>query len=214
MEIGTPEGLDYLADCFDSLYIKRELNRNMTALLRMKEYCDALGKKIYLLANSGCLNYCSSRTFHDNLVSHEAQISKMDNGYDFRGTCREYLTNPQKREDWLSKTNFIRPEDTARYENITYALKLATRVNPSPERILNAYLKESYGGSVSDILEPSHTDLFLPDYVDNSKIGTDFMDKVLVCNKNCLSCGYCATVQKNATVRLDGKYMGELIESK
>ena len=37
--------------------------------------CDAEGKELYMLANSGCLNNCSAHVFHDNLVAHEAQIA-------------------------------------------------------------------------------------------------------------------------------------------
>ena len=53
MEIGTVEGMDYLADVFDGYYLKRELNRDLAAVRRIKEWCDAHGKRLYLLANYG-----------------------------------------------------------------------------------------------------------------------------------------------------------------
>ena len=52
-------------------------------------------KKLFMLANSGCLNFCSAHNFHDNLVAHEADISKMDNAYNFSGICHEYLKNTE-----------------------------------------------------------------------------------------------------------------------
>jgi len=92
MSIGDVEAMDYVSEYFDSFYLKRELNRDFNKIDVLKKWCDANGKKIYALANSGCLNNCSAHTFHDNLVSHEAEISQMDNGYEFSGICRKYLS--------------------------------------------------------------------------------------------------------------------------
>ena len=132
MEIGTVEGISYVKDLFDSFYLKREFNRNLRQLGAMRAWCDENGKEMYLLANSGCLNNCSTHAFHDNLVAHEAQISKMDNGYDFNGICWDFLSKPENRDMWLQRTNFIRPEDIGLYERLTPAVKLATRVNSAP----------------------------------------------------------------------------------
>jgi hypothetical protein len=93
MEIGSVEGMSYVSDYFDSFYVRRELNRNLPMLLRLRKWCDENGKQMYLLANSGCLNNCSAHIFHDNLVAHEAEISAMDNGYQFRGVCWDFLSD-------------------------------------------------------------------------------------------------------------------------
>lgn len=45
MEIGTTEGMDYLADVFDGYYLKRELNRDIDAVRKVKNWCDRNGKK-------------------------------------------------------------------------------------------------------------------------------------------------------------------------
>lgn len=202
MEIGSVEGLSYILQYFDSFYAKRELNRRREELLRLRRYCDDNGKEMYLLANSGCLNFCSAHTFHDNLVAHEAEISAMDNGYQFRGVCWEYLSDQQNFFNWLSRTNFIRPEDVELYESITPAMKLATRVNTAPSRILDAYVNRRYRGSVMELLEPNHSGLFYPSYVENSDISAEFIKKVMSCNKQCETCGYCAQVMKNACITL------------
>ena len=109
MEIGTIQGMDYLAEYFDGYYMKRECNRNFDVIKNLKNWCDNNGKTLHLLANSGCLNYCSAHTFHDNLVSHEAEIMKMDNCYVFSGVCYEYLKKYEKRISLVRDTNFIRP---------------------------------------------------------------------------------------------------------
>ena len=203
MEIGTPEGLDYLADHFDSFYIKRELNRDFAALRRLKEYADKNGKELLMLANSGCLNHCSSHTFHDNMVAHESDIMAMDNAYDYRGTCWEYLKKEDKQHALVQKTNYVRPEDMHFYEGLVTAAKLATRVNRSPIGVLDAYMNGKHLGSVCDLLEPNHSGAIYPYLLDNSLFPADFAERVGNCDKHCETCGYCKGVYENATVRLE-----------
>ena len=181
MSIGTVEGMDYVAEYFDSFYLKRELNRDFEAIAKLKQWCDENGKVLYGLANSGCLNNCSAHVFHDNLVSHESEIAAMDNGYAFEGICRKYLSDGKNAHALLKYTSYIRPEDTYRYEGIFPAMKLATRVSSHPEWILRAYVEEhSYRGSVLDLLEPNHTGLFYPWLLENKKISSEVKDNRLI----------------------------------
>lgn len=195
--------MDYVAEYFDSFYLKREYNRNLKELKSAKEWCNKNGKKLYGLANSGCLNFCSAHTFHDNLVSHESEIAEMDNAYEFEGQCHLYLSNAEKREKWLRISNFIRPEDVHLYEEYFDGLKLATRVNSNPKRVISAYCKGSFSGAVTDLLEPNHSRLFYPQIIENKKISSDFAQTVLNCSKNCEECDYCNNIQKAATVILE-----------
>lgn len=116
MEIGSILGMEYILEFFDGFYAKRECNKNLEALKAMKKWCDKNGKKLYGLANSGCLNNCSAHTFHDNLVAHEYEISQKDNAYLFDSRCRAFLM--KNADKWLSTSNFIRPEDVYIYEEI------------------------------------------------------------------------------------------------
>lgn len=168
MSIGTVEGMDYARDLFDSFYLKRELNRDFAAIRALKKWCDANGKKLYGLANSGCLNHCSAHVFHDNLVAHEQEIAQMDNGYAFEGLCRLHLR--QNPKAILERSSFIRPEDVALYEGLFEAVKLATRVSPMPLRILKAYTDQKYAGCLTDLLEPNHSGLFYPHLLENSLV--------------------------------------------
>ena len=171
MSIGTTYGMDYISPYFDSFYLKRELNRDFAAIRELKKWCEENGKQLFALANSGCLNNCSAHMFHDNLVSHENDIMKMDNGYSFNGICKEYLQDPKKLRSIFDITNFIRPEDVDLYEGLFPALKLATRVSSNPVRILKAYVEnKKFSGSVFDLLEPNHTGTLYPYILDNSKI--------------------------------------------
>ncbi len=157
MEIGTVEGMAYLADYFDGYYMKRELNRDFDAIRSLHRWTEAHGKKLYLLANSGCLNFCSAHTFHDNLVSHEAEIAGRDNAYQFTGICREFLAKEENILRLPEITNFVRPEDVTLYEPYFVAAKLATRVHRAPGMVMNAYLRGRYSGDLLALLEPQHS---------------------------------------------------------
>ena len=156
MEIGTVQGMDYLAEYFDSYYIKRECNRHLAQVKGLHSWADSHGKKLFMLANSGCLNFCSAHNFHDNLVAHETEISQMDNAYEFQGICKEYLSREENYSHLITDTNFIRPEDIRQYEPYITAVKLATRVNKNPGRILKAYTNAKYSGNILELLEPAH----------------------------------------------------------
>ena len=156
MGIGSFEGMKYVSEYFDSFYMKRELNRDFGAIEKLHNWCEENGKELCLLANSGCLNNCSVHNFHDNLVAHENEISKMDNAYDFRGICKEFLKKEENYISLIENTNFVRPEDIHKYEPYFKVAKLATRVNPRPVRILESYIRGSYSGNILELLEPAH----------------------------------------------------------
>ena len=83
MKIGTVKGMEYVADLFDSYYVQRDYNRDLAHLQMLKAWADENGKKLILLANSGCFAHCSGQIFHDNNVAHEAEICEMQNLKDF-----------------------------------------------------------------------------------------------------------------------------------
>ncbi|MBQ6848313.1 MAG: hypothetical protein IJO62_05325 [Clostridia bacterium] len=203
MGIDGTTAMDYVAEYFDSFYLKREYNRNLKRIKEARAWCDNLGKKLYGLANSGCLNYCSLHTFHDNLVSHESEISAMDNAYEYEAQCSRYLKSEKNQKKWLSISNFIRPEDVPLYEDYFDGLKLATRVNKNPMRVISAYCKGSYSGAITDLLEPNHSGLFYPNIVENKKIDSNFSKTVLNCKKDCGNCNYCTNVLNDALIVLE-----------
>ena len=157
MEIGTVEGMEYLADRFDGYYVKREVNRDLAAFAVLKKWADANGKELFMLANSGCLNNCSSHIFHDNLVAHEAEIAREDNGYAYRGTCWDYLKRETDKAKITSRWNWVAPEDIHLYEGLVTAAKLATRINVNPVRVLESYVSCSHAGNILDLMEPNHS---------------------------------------------------------
>ncbi len=157
MEIGTVEGMAYLADYFDGYYMKRELNRDFDTIRILHGWAQKNSKKLYMLANSGCLNFCSAHNFHDNLVAHEAEIAARDNAYQFGGVCRDFLKKEENILRLPQITNFVRPEDMHLYDRFFTSAKLATRVHRAPAMVLNAYLRGKYSGDLLALLEPQHS---------------------------------------------------------
>lgn len=201
MSVGTPEGMEYIAADFDGFYLAREYNRDLSRIRLMRTTCDRMGKELYLLANSGCLNHCSAHTFHDNLVAHENEIVGRDNAYRFEGICHAFLRGEENRERYLARTNFIRPEDIDTVAEYFDGIKLATRTSPNPGIILSAYLRGRHAGAITSLLEPDHTGLFFPQVIENTRIPAEFTERVLRCNKQCDSCGYCASVCRQAMIQ-------------
>ena len=97
----------------------------------------------------------------------------------------------------------ICPEDLEFYEGLVPAVKLATRVNKAPARVLHAYINRRYRGSVMELLEPDHSGLLFPSIVDNSEIPRDFGKSVFECDKNCSACGKCIEAMERATKTID-----------
>ena len=202
MEIGTPEGVEYLLDDFDSFYLKREYNYDLAVLTRMYDICHKNGKKLYILANSGCLNFCSARTFHDNLVAHQHELPEAGDRLPFHGVCTRYLKYGWNRENILAKTNFIRPEDVHLYEDLCDGMKLATRTNFNPMAIVHGYFNGKFRGNLLDLTEPAQSALFPGQIIASKLIPDDYTEFRLKCNKICENCTYCKEVQKKATITL------------
>jgi len=196
MEIGTPEGVEYLADEFDSFYLKREYNYDRARIVRMREVCRKLGKKLYILANSGCLNFCSARTFHDNLVAHDAELREVRNRQDFMPhLCWERYHSGSNLEDFL-RSSWIRPEDIKHYAPYCHTMKLATRQHSNPRMILGAYCSERFDGNVLDLTEPCYAQAFAPRILDNRSL--DDVELPGLCGSNCTHCGRCQEILQKA----------------
>ena len=112
-------------------------------------------------------------------MAHEDEIAKMDNAYEFKGVCKEYLTDPENYETLYDNMNFIRPEDLHKYEPYFDTVKLATRIHNNPKEVLETYIRGKYSGDLLRLLEPAHS--IYPYVIENSnpptlkKISTDIL---------------------------------------
>jgi collagenase-like PrtC family protease len=203
MRIGTIKGMEYVADLFDSFYAQREYNRNLAILGELKTWADSHNKTILLLANSGCLNFCSGQVFHDNLVAHEAGCGETDNLEGFTPhTCWRYFWD---RRNWpaVLQNSWIRPEDVHHYENLVTVMKLATRMHALPGIVLQAYCSGSYYGNLLDLCEPGFGPVFAPEIIENSAFPEGWFEKTSACDKQCHSCNYCREVLNNVLIKTE-----------
>lgn len=201
MRLGTVKSLEYVADLFDSFCIQREHNRDLERIGELKEWCDGAGKGLHVLANSGCLNFCSVQTFHDNLVSHEKDVGEMLNvAGDTPAMCWRYY---RRREHWVTflQNSWVRPEDVHHYEPYFSVMKLATRMHANPRMVIRAYCTGKFAGNLPDLFEPGHGALFAPYIWDNTRFPTDWFARTTSCDKRCHRCDYCSSVLDRVLVK-------------
>ena len=194
MRIGTVEAMQCVAHLFDSFYLQREYNRDLARLEELGGWCDAAGKRLYLLANSGCLNFCPVQTFHDNVVAHEAQVSETLNLPDLPpALCWDLY---RERRNWprLLEGSWVRPEDLHHYRGRVAGVKLATRMHAEPRKVIRAYCEGHFDGNLLDLLEPGHGPLLAPCIIDNRRFPEDWFERTAGCDKRCHRCNYCGSV--------------------
>ena len=194
MRLGTYWQMEKLFDLFDGFYLMREYNYNLLHIAKLRRDLDAVGKKLYLLANSGCMSYCPGQTFHDNLVAHEDEVGQAGNPSGFVPyVCWRHYQKKENHADLLKNT-WIRPEDLWRYEGLFSCVKLATRKHQRPMRVISAYAHGKYNGNPLELTEPSHSALLLPGTLSNRDFPPDWFDQKAACNRQCAQCNYCESV--------------------
>lgn len=204
MRIDSTLAMEYLADKFDSFYIRRDLQRDLPTLRKFHEWCRAHGKKLGMLANSGCLRNCPYQTFHDNLVAHDAQVRKCENvGVFLPHLCWERCRKRENRSDFL-RGSWIRPEDIRLYAPYVDVIKLATRQHASPRLVISAYASGHFDGNVLDLTEPCFAGAFAPYILDNTQLAMS--DLPGLCAGNCRHCGKCERTLEKAMRRLPDAY--------
>jgi collagenase-like PrtC family protease len=203
MRIGTVQAMRYLADLFDGFYVQRECNRDLARLGELKASADGEGKRLYLLANSGCLAFCPAQTFHDNLVAHESDVDETVNIPGFHPhLCWNLYAD---RANWpaILQACWIRPEDLHHYERLFDLVKLATRMHARPRSVLDAYGRRRWRGNLLELFEPGFAPAFAGWLLDNDRFPPDWFARTSACDRRCERCGYCAEVLDQVLVRAD-----------
>ena len=194
MRIGSVKGMEYISDLFDSFHVQREYNRDLDHLRKLKAWADERGKKLIMLANSGCFVNCSGQIFHDNLVAHESEICEMKNMADFLPyVCWRML---KSKDNWhmLLENTWVRPEDIHNYEGLFDTVKLATRMHSLPGMVIDAYAREKFFGNTLDLFEPGFGRAIAPYIISNQDFPEDWFTKTSSCDKICYRCGYCKSI--------------------
>lgn len=207
MRLGTVQALEYVADLFDSYYVQRDYNRAPERLHELKTWADANNKRLCLLANSGCLRFCSGQTFHDNLVAHDKGIDETKNMKEFSPFVCWKLYRDRKNWSRILQGTWIRPEDLHHYEQWFSVAKLATRMHSHPRLVINAYTQRRYQGNLLDLFEPGFGPAFAPFIFQNSKLPEDWYEHSIKCS-GLTDCPTCNNVlqtiltDSNAAVKL------------
>lgn len=200
MRLGQIQQMQDAAGYFDGYYVQRDYNRDLVHLRQLKQWADGAGKKLYLLANSGCLRFCAGQTFHDNLVAHDAGVDEMQNVPGFEPhLCWNLM---KSRDNWkrLLQATWIRPEDLHHYEYLFPLVKLATRMHCHPRLVIDAYTQRRYRGNLLDLFEPSHGSMLAPQLIENARFPSDWFDKTSHCGGQCHACTYCEDTLKDILV--------------
>jgi collagenase-like PrtC family protease len=194
MRIGTIEAMRYVSHLFDSYCIQRDVQRSVAYAGELKSWCDAHGKGLSMLANSGCLRCCPGQSFHDNMVAHEIEIDETAN---IPGWTPHVCWNLYRnRANWpaLLQSTWVRPEDLGHYDDLFPVVKLATRMHAWPRLVLHAYSQRCHAGNLLDLLEPGFGPMFAPHIIDNTSFPADWFERTSTCDRRCQRCSYCAGV--------------------
>ena len=183
----------YLAPWFDSYYIGRDVQRNLDTLRRFSEWAHQNGKRIGLLANSGCLRNCPWQTYHDNIISHSNAALAVEPAKGFNPHLCWTMYDKSENLSEILKATWIRPEDISKYAPYVDFIKLATRQHSRMHLVVDAYVRGSYKGNLLDLLEPGFAPAFARHGIalDNTLFPQDWAERVGHCSRECTECGYC-----------------------
>ena len=204
MRLTTLQAMKYLSPWFDSYYIGRDVQRNLETVRRFSDWAHASGKKLGILANSGCLRNCPWQTYHDNLIAHSAEAAGVSPAPGFNPhLCWTMYQDPANFPEIL-KATWIRPEDLHLYTPYVDFVKLATRQHSMPRLVVDAYVTGEFSGNLLDLLEPGFSPAFVAQRVliDNSGFPQDWAERVGSCERECTGCGYCEKIFDIVKIRL------------
>jgi len=196
MRIDSTLAMEYLGDSFDSFYIRRDLQRDRKILSGFHEWCILHGKKLCLLANSGCLRNCPYQSFHDNLVAHLPEMDTVRNVSGFQPhLCWNIYRDPKMYVNFL-RSSWLRPEDLPLYAPYVSVIKLATRVHSHPRMVIDAYTSGTFDGNLLRLMEPNFSTLFSPCIIDNKSFPDSWTTESIACGcaVNCRHCGKCEAI--------------------
>ena len=198
MRLNSTLALEYVAETFDSFYICRDLQRDLPTVKLFAEWAEKNGKKLCMLANSGCLRFCPWQTFHETLLAHHfLHIQHEMKKIDLPSTLCVGIVQSKQYEEIL-RASWIRPEDLHRYTPYVSVFKLSTREADRPDLILNAYTSGSFNGDLLLLLDPGFAFLVHPNVFDNKAFPEEWSKGEIAgkCASNCTHCGKCTEVLK------------------
>ena len=203
MRLRNTLAFEYLAPLYDSYYICRDVQRDLPTFHKLADWCKDHGKKLCMLANSGCVRNCPWQVFHETLLSHnfiktfhEMEEQKLEL------VCNHLFMKKQLAE--FMRCTWIRPEDIPVFEPELETIKLSTREAKYPHEIVAAYVSGDYDGDLLRLMDPYHGYSFRPNRIDNKSFPADWVTSGIAakCAENCKHCGKCEEIMQR-TLKYD-----------
>ncbi len=163
----------------DALVLSEEINRDFRTIEAIRR---AVGCKLILIANPGCLYGCPRSYYHANVMTHGSQGGHESEGFLVDHCYFSCTTEKMKNPVELVKIRWIRPEDVEDYEMAGIdSLKIIDRYKTTETLIsyLDAYTKRRFDGNIVELLNLPRKKAFLPanikyimrdEYINTSKL--------------------------------------------
>ena len=200
MRLRNTLAFEYLAPLFDSYYICRDVQRDLPTFHTMAAWCRDHGKKLCMLANSGCVRNCPWQVFHETLLSHKfitVLPEMLEQNIEL--ICNHIFMKKRMLSEFMRCT-WIRPEDIHVFEPELETIKLSTREAKYPHEIVAAYVSGDYDGDLLRLMDPYHGFSVRPNRIDNKSFPADWVTSGIAakCAENCTHCGKCEEIMRNA----------------
>lgn len=163
-----------------SIFLGRDINRNMTEIKRIHKYTQDKGIKLHLLGNENCFPGCVYKQFCDALVSTASQEGDLT--FNQLNEYRTTVACDQRDFNLYQKlaNNIIYPSQVKHFEDYIDVIKISGRLNPidNISQIFEAYVKEDN----TYMVEQMYNGLIIP---------PSYYDYTLNCKNKCASCDVC-----------------------
>ena len=192
--IGFVNQMEYAGRCYDGFYLRSDLCRDVRLVEKSRKWCDAHGKTLHLVANSGCLYECPFMLEHLNTMGHQAEIAAGGSAWSGRAMqCREALAEEANRVKIL-QGGWIRPRDLSRMEAFFDTIALLSNDIQQALKVLAAYTTGRWDGDLLELLEPCHAGLEGMPPIRDDALPDDWFEKTSTCGHACADCNYCENV--------------------
>jgi len=204
MQIGTIQQMEAVSEQFDGFYLYRDYNRDLEHIKKVRAWCDANGKTLHILANSGCLYQCPFHIIHMGQTAHSGEMAHVPSIYENSrpSPCCDVFMDAEKMPMLLQNT-WIRPEDLPKVSGYFETVKLASRISPEINNIIRAYCEGEWRGNLLPIFEMDFSILPFVPQIMNEKFPDDWFEQTMHCGHHCESCGYCRKVLARVSEKPD-----------
>jgi hypothetical protein len=204
MQVGTIQQMEAVSEQFDGFYLFRDFNRDLEHIKRVRAWCDAHGKTLHLLANSGCLYQCPFHILHMSQTAHFEETTRMSSIYENNrpSPCCDVFIDPDNLPALLQNT-WIRPEDLHKVSGYFDTIKLASRISPTIKDIIKGYCEGEWHGNLLKLFEMDYSILPFVPKIMNDKFPDDWFEQTMHCGHQCHHCGYCKKVLAQVAEKTD-----------